>query len=342
MTAMPAPSGPQPAPSTEAGPTLAFEERDCPLCRATTHEEVATRGRDGRPLRTVLCTQCGHVFTNPAPTAASLAAFYRDSYRQAYKQIVTPRLKHIYRAGCGALARLRGLVPHIAAGARVIDIGAGGGEFVYLLARRGYAISGIEPHAGYAAYARTAYGIDVDNRTLETATFPPGAADAVTLHHVLEHTVEPVDVLRQVWTWLKPGGVLGVEVPNLASWSHAPQRRFHLAHLHTFHHAGLEDLLANTGFTVVNITPRESRAHLTVIARKTSLPAQVTWRAEAGASRALLAAHTSGAHILSGQPLRRLWINAARPIREALGLRALGSPTDGRGVLDALYGRAAH
>jgi SAM-dependent methyltransferase len=315
-----------------------WQDQSCPLCGGAEHDVVGTRDRRGADLRTVLCTKCGHVFTNPAPSPEALATYYRDAYRQDYKQIATPKRKHVYRAGMGALTRFARLAPHIARAARVIDIGAGGGEFVYLLARRGFDVAGIEPHAGYANYAREMYGVDIKAGTLETAAFPENSADAITMHHVLEHTSSPLSALRQIWTWLKPGGIAVIEVPNLASWAHAPHHRFHKAHLHTFNRTGLEGAFINAGFEIVQMNAPGDRGHLNVVAKKVSAPADFTWRNVSAESRATLAAHTRLAHIFSGQAFRRLHASITRPLREARAIRKIGSPESGREVLDALFG----
>tara|TARA_R110000868_G_scaffold9937_10_gene48927 strand:+ start:1009 stop:1980 length:972 start_codon:yes stop_codon:yes gene_type:complete len=317
---------------------VVWQDQPCPLCGGENHDVVGTRDRRGANLRTVLCTSCGHVFTNPAPSPVALAAYYRDAYRQDYKQIATPKRKHVYRAGVGALIRFSRLAPYISGGARVIDIGAGGGEFLYLLARKGFDVAGIEPHAGYANYAREMYGADIKAGTLETVKFPEEGSDAITMHHVLEHTSSPLSALRQIWTWLKPNGIAVIEVPNLASWAHAPHHRFHKAHLHTFNRTGLEDALINAGFEIVEMSAPGDRGHLNVVTRKISTPADQTWRNMSAESRATLAAHTRLAHILSGQPFRRLHASISRPLREARAIRAMGSPESGRAVLDALFG----
>jgi len=316
---------------------VAWQDLACPLCGGEHHDVVGTRDRRGADLRTVLCTSCGHVFTNPAPNPEALAAYYRDAYRQDYKQIATPKRKHVYRAGVGAARRFAQLAPHIADRAKVIDIGAGGGEFVYLLAHKGFEAAGIEPHAGYANYAREMYGIDIKAGTLESAAFPEGGADAITMHHVLEHTSSPASALRQIWSWLKSGGIAVIEVPNLASWAHAPHHRFHRAHLHTFNRTGLEDAFINAGFEIVQMSAPGDRGHLHCIARKTLKPPTQTWRDVSAESKSTLAAHTRLTHILSGQPFRRLHANITRPLREARAIRALGSPESGRGILDALF-----
>ena len=314
-----------------------IEHTACTLCASSAHEVVSERDRRGAPLRTVLCGMCGHVFTNPIPNAEALAAYYRDAYRQDYKRVITPKRKHIYRAGIGALNRFSQLAPYVSKGARIIDIGAGGGEFVYLLTKNGFDAVGVEPHAGYSNYARETYGVDIMTMPLESTGLANEQADAVTLHHVLEHTAEPMDVLRRIWAWLKPGGLIAVEVPNLASWAHAPHHRFHRAHLQTFNRTGFVDALMNAGFDIVQINAPNDRGHLSAVARKVEPPVEQAWRNAVGESRTTLAAHTQLAHILAGQPLRRIHANLTRSLRERFAISTLGNSQSGRDLLDAIF-----
>jgi len=312
----------------------------CPLCRGAEHTVVGTQDRHGRPLQTTLCTSCGHVFTNPLPTAEAMAAYYGKDYRRDYKGITTPKPKHVYRAGLRALERFERLIPFVQPGSTVIDVGAGGGEFLHLLNTRGYRAAGIEPNEGYGAHARASYGLDVRAGTLEQISFPPEAADAVTLHHVLEHLVDPLAGLKRIREWLKPGGLLFIEVPNIESRYHAPQRRFHLAHLHTFSAGGLEDTARNAGYAVEDIVLMPHTGHINLIARRVEDAAAPQWRNAATRVAAFLRSHTPLSHLLSGQGLRRLWGNARRPLREKAALNQLNNPRTARDVLDRLYAEA--
>lgn len=46
---------------------------------------------------------------------------------------------------------------------------------------------------------------------------PEGLFDTIVLGHVMEHIVNPPDLLRRIATWLAPGGVLYAYVPNARS-----------------------------------------------------------------------------------------------------------------------------
>ncbi|MDX2144004.1 MAG: methyltransferase domain-containing protein [Rhodospirillaceae bacterium] len=308
----------------------------CPLCRGSACEIVGTRDRDGSALQTTMCVACGHVFTNPPPTQDEMAAYYRDRYRSDYKGVRTPKPKHVLRAGFRALERLERLQAFVPPQARVLDIGAGGGEFVYLLGRAGYEAVGVEPNVGYADHARVAYGIDMCPGTLESARFDAASFDVITLHHVLEHVIDPHGALTRIAAWLKPGGHLIVEVPNVMSWFHAPRRRFHRAHVQTFHAKGLEDLLAGHGFELIDTAITEGPTHINVVACKTGVATQRGFRDCSADVRAHFHRHTEVSHVTSGMALRRVWGNVTRPWREARQLAALGA-TGPRAILDGLF-----
>ncbi|SVE37464.1 uncharacterized protein METZ01_LOCUS490318, partial [marine metagenome] len=75
-------------------------------------------------------------------------------------------------------------------GMKILDVGAGGGEMLYLLGKKGCEASGIEPNNGYANYATEQYGVDIQVGFAEDADFNPNTFDAILLFHVLEHMEE--------------------------------------------------------------------------------------------------------------------------------------------------------
>lgn len=102
---------------------------------------------------------------------------------------------------------------------RVLDIGAATGLVGLALreARGGAAeLTGVEVEAGARAELERRY--DRVHASLEAV--PVGERfDLALLLDVIEHTPDPVAILRRAAAALGPGGVLLVSVPNVAHWS---------------------------------------------------------------------------------------------------------------------------
>ncbi len=104
----------------------------------------------------------------------------------------------------------------IVIGGRFLDVGCGSGDMVAAMACLGMESEGVEP-SRYAATKATEAGLKVTCGLLHDAAFPNAAFDAVSMFHVLEHTPDPIEVLRECRRILKPGGELVIGVPNFDS-----------------------------------------------------------------------------------------------------------------------------
>ena len=131
---------------------------------------------------------------------------------------------------------------------RLLDAGAGRGRFVAAARDEGWDARGIEP----SARGGDPYGVGLQRATIEEADVAAGSLDAITLWHVLEHLEDPGAALTRVRGWLRPGGVVLVGTPNLASlqariggdrWYHLdlPRHRTH------FTARGLRTMLGRRG-----------------------------------------------------------------------------------------------
>src|SRR5262245_17872 len=192
---------------------------DCPvpcnICGSVEVEVIADRDRHGDPLRTTICTRCGLVWSNPRPAAQEVRTFYSREYRLVYKGRAVPSLRQSARSARGALDRCRALRPDLRRDSRVLDVGAGGGEVVYVLRKLGFDARGLEPDEGYANYAREILGVPVQTGFVQDATFAARQFDLITMYHALEHVEDPVAILTRLRCWLRDGGACVVEVPNV-------------------------------------------------------------------------------------------------------------------------------
>ncbi len=185
-------------------------------------------------LEIAFCECCGFVQQNSIPNDDDLKIYYSHTYRQDYKKTYQPKLKHVYRAGRGAIDRLEMLLRHIenSNSLKLLDIGAGGGEFVYLACRTGFRATGVEPNLGYSEYAREEYGVEVSTSTIDE--LPNDSADVVTLFHVLEHLAKPEETMKRIYEILNPNGYLFIEVPNILQNDASPHNIFFKAHLYYY------------------------------------------------------------------------------------------------------------
>jgi SAM-dependent methyltransferase len=195
------------------------------------------------------CASCGSAVTlGDQPPAAA--------YEQGQYATTQPRL-------AGAIRAIQAFVTSqpvrflrragLPGRARVLDVGAGPGRLVAALASAGFDARGIEPSHRSASLAIQS-GVAVERRSLED--HDDSGLDAVSLWHVLEHLDDPPGALAAIRGWLRPGGLLLVGVPNLASlqaeiagpaWLHfdAPRHRVH------FTADGVQRLLDRSGFEVL-------------------------------------------------------------------------------------------
>ena len=118
-------------------------------------------------------------------------------------------------------SRLRKLMALLAAErpGRLLDVGCAAGELAALAMSRGWRVDGVEREPALAEAARTravaVHLLDFDVAPLpwERATF-----DVAIAGEVIEHLVDTDHLLAELARVVRPGGILIVTTPNLASF----------------------------------------------------------------------------------------------------------------------------
>jgi SAM-dependent methyltransferase len=159
-------------------------------------------------------------------------------------------------------------MPFLDRGDRILDAGAGGGEVVFVLRRKGFEATGLEPDEHYAQYAREQLHVPVDTGFVQDVAFPENSFDVITMYHALEHVEDPTRILETLRTWLAEDGRLLVEVPNVEARCLAPAHRFHFAHFYNFNRATLEALGRKTGFAVLKTELSPDGGNLVTVFRR--------------------------------------------------------------------------
>jgi 2-polyprenyl-3-methyl-5-hydroxy-6-metoxy-1,4-benzoquinol methylase len=306
----------------------------CNLCGSKSVDVVATLDRDRKPLRTVICRDCGLVWSDPRPLDAR--SFYEHDYRVQFKGAFNPKPKHIHRGGIVAIDRYQKIRTYLGGRRALLDIGSGAGEFLYLMTKAGFKGIGIEPNLGYGGYSREQYGVEVLPGFAQDHEFAAGSFDTITMWHVLEHTEDPFGNIQLVKRWLAPGGLLVVEVPNVEATCLAPIHRFHIDHLYNFNRENLSVIGEKAGLHCAEVRLSHDNGNLTAfyLAKGDSPRADCRIPGNHARISAVLRAHTPIMHYTQVYPYRRLLGRIGRIVGEA---RAVRDFSGGRRCLDDLY-----
>src|SRR5205807_2137979 len=133
--------------------------------------------------------------------------------------------------------------------------GCGTGVFLDKARKHAFDCEGLELSEYAAEFVRN-MGIPVRTEAIENADYPIESWDVIVMREVIEHLPHPLESLRTIHSWLKPGGVLFMATGNYDS----PERRLRGSewfyfmpegHLYYFSNRTMTKYLKNVGFDKV-------------------------------------------------------------------------------------------
>ena len=141
---------------------------------------------------------------------------------------------------------------------KLLDIGCGRGQFIYLMKKKGWCVYGTETSSISALAAKKRVGDDaiLINKDLSELKNIDIVFDMITLWHVLEHLNEPKKIVNLIEEKLINKGYAVVEVPNFNSFQHLISKNnwTHLdcpRHVTHFTKEGLINLFDNKKFKII-------------------------------------------------------------------------------------------
>jgi 2-polyprenyl-3-methyl-5-hydroxy-6-metoxy-1,4-benzoquinol methylase len=160
------------------------------------------------------CTVCSLVWLGNPPPPEEILEHYGDQYhsivsegKEGGKEDVSSKWRPAIRE-----------IEKYKSGGAILDMGCSSGNFLRSLSKDRWKPHGIEINPATAERARKDAGAEVFTGDVLDAAFPHESFDAITAFDVLEHMYQPVEVLKKVKTWLKPDGIIFLQVPNILSW----------------------------------------------------------------------------------------------------------------------------
>lgn len=249
------------------GDTTPHTNDPCDLCGSLKRELLATLDRDGNPLNTGICRQCGMVAHWQRPTEAELHEYYANEYRRSYHREESPSPRRVRRAWINGQRIYRRLKPFIGPKDAVFEIGAGIGCNVKAFELNGHPATGVDPGKGFQRFSCEQLRADVQNQNLFDLKANQ-QYDLILLIHVIEHFRSPRRALEHIHKLLPVNGLLYVECPNIGAPFATRARLFHFAHVTNFTHSSLKMLAESCGFRVVECFSAEGNPNLQVLLEK--------------------------------------------------------------------------
>jgi SAM-dependent methyltransferase len=207
------------------------------------------------------CVRCGFEQTSPLPSQAELKDLYEKYYNfggESGTFYTKWRERFLFSFLYRLWTRLDGDVAfHGRRGSgRLLDVGCNEGRGLRTYASNGFQAEGLELNENAAKVARDA-GFRVYTCLLEEFV-PDASYDVAILSNVLEHSLNPRQMLSDVGRVLKTNGEVWISCPNGDSWLRGLFKRswinwhvpFHISH---FSAATLRRLLSETGYSRIEI-----------------------------------------------------------------------------------------
>jgi len=198
----------------------------CPFCDNTDFNILGKRlnhsqglnphKKTGITTTVVKCKRCGLIFPNPLPVPKNISDHYGVPPEQYWK----PDYFNVNENHLNGFINWMNNVQPIDKGSKILDIGAGLGRSMIAFEKHGYDAYGVEPSEPFYHRAIEKLGVKKDKLKLsmiENCNYKENSFDVVVFSAVLEHLYAPAMVLEKAMSWLKPNGLMFIEVPS-ANW----------------------------------------------------------------------------------------------------------------------------
>lgn len=159
------------------------------------------------------CTNCKLIYASPQPVPFDIQDHYGMPPEDYWKPEAFEWTPNYFEE---QIKVVKQLIP-FKKGMTSLDVGAGLGKCMLSLNNAGFDTYGFEPSKPFYEMALLRMKISPDRLRLgkiEDIDYPDNSFDFITFGAVFEHFYHPAHSLQKALKWLKPNGIIQIEVPS--------------------------------------------------------------------------------------------------------------------------------
>jgi len=171
------------------------------------------KSKTGISVSVKKCSNCKLIYASPQPVPFDI----QDHYGVPLEDYWKPEYFEWTPDYFGEQIKIAKQLLPFEKGMSALDVGVGIGKCMISLNNAGFDAFGFEPSEPFYKRALSKMNIRPDRLRLgqiEELDYPDNSFDFITFGAVFEHLYHPADSLEKALKWLKPNGIVHIEVPS--------------------------------------------------------------------------------------------------------------------------------
>lgn len=174
---------------------------------------IRPKKKGGISISVYKCNNCGLIYSNPLPIPENIQDHYGLPPEEYWNRQDFTIPKGYFSTELNNVKKLLGTLKD----KKALDVGAGLGMGMKAMEQHGMNTYGIEASIPFYERAIEKTGISKERlkcESIEEVDYEENSFDFVNFGAVLEHFYNPSECVLKAMKWLKPGGILFIEVPS--------------------------------------------------------------------------------------------------------------------------------
>lgn len=232
----------------------------CKLCNSEDIIEKYIIDKFSKDFLIYECKNCNFMFQNT--DVENAYKFYTEEYykqTQDYSYIDEREKEHFARYVWKKRFKiLKKLEKTTGKDKNFLDVGCSFGGLMKVSEENGYKAYGVEVSEYSGKYSKERFGKDrVFIGSIENVKLPEEKFSIVTMIEVIEHIVDPLKAIFNIYNSMKKGGVLLIQTANMSGLqAKLFGKKYHYflpGHISYFNHKNLKNLLKEIGFNKIKV-----------------------------------------------------------------------------------------